>query len=101
MKRKLLTILLLMTGFVYLLSVLELDSNEYKQNYAKENHTYISCAKTTGNFNFHSVKIFDLPVTFSNNYFQCYLEQVTVKISLYPDHSPPDKIFLSYLSLQI
>lgn len=101
MRRKLLTIILLLTGFIYLFSVLELDSKECKQNYTKENHTYFSYTNTTDNFNFHSVKTLILPVSFSNNYFQCCFDPVIVKIPQYTVHSPPEKIFLRYLSLRI
>ena len=49
MRQKLLTILILLTGIVYLASVFEFDSKEMQQNYQKENHCYVAQHKPDNN----------------------------------------------------
>ena len=101
MKRTLLTFVFLLTGICYLLQTLELDSNECKQNYEKETHSFIDSVRTTTDFSFHSDKAIDLPFTFSDFIFRCDFHSQPLQFSFLNEPSPPDKIYFRQQSLLI
>lgn len=101
MKLKLLTFLFLLTGSCYLMQTLELDSNERKQNYEKETHTFAASVKTTDDFSFHFDKTVDLPFTYNDFVLRCNFHLQPFQFSFLKEPSPPDKIYLRQQSLLI
>jgi len=90
-----LKILLLVIGFAYTSSVLELDAKECKENYQKENH---SCIHQDNENNTHCViKITDsdywfIAPTVVGNYLFIEIEPASEPI-IYQVYSPP-KLFI-------
>lgn len=93
--------LILLIGFCYLNSVFELDSNECKQNYGKETHSYLSSFTTTDESGVHAEKTVEILTTVSALFlYKSYTEQPPL-FSFLVEPSPPDKIYLRYRSLLI
>ena len=101
MKHLFLKLLVLVIGFAYTSSVFELDKEECKQNYEKENHSYITCVKTVDNSTSH----FDTPLeleTFFVNIQPVYFVFVkSLAFSSFINDDPPDKLYLLHSSLLI
>ncbi len=94
-------ILILFIGLCFASSVLEIDAKECKQNYDKEQHSFISANKTTIN---HSVKIIKevaiikpIRSIFQDEYFFDYQ---AAKIKAPPPKSQ-QKLFIKNSSLLI
>lgn len=100
MKRKLLILILLLTGIGYLFSVLELDSKECSQNYSKETHTYI-CSKSDTHHGFH---IDFTPAVLTSYHPFRFAEAFSRQIYVYhfaADPHPPERLYLRHLVLLI
>ena len=95
MKLRLLTFFFLLTGICYLLQTLELDSNERKQNYEKETHTFISCSKTTETFNITSPPTDLTTDFFIHNFFIPTTENISHH-SFFKEPDPPKRLYLHY-----
>ena len=95
MKLKLLTFFFLLTGICYLLQTLELDSNECKQNYEKETHTFISCSKTTETFNITSPTAELATDFFHHNFFIPTTEKISPEI-FFKEPDPPKRLYLHH-----
>ena len=94
-------ILLLLTSFCYFASIFEWDSNECKQNYAKEDHSYVACVKTVENSDTHIGTPIELPTFFVNIEPSYFVSPKPVLFTFVCDYDPPDKIYLLHSSLLI
>ncbi len=95
MKSKFLKIIILLVGVAYIASACEFDHKEMKQNYEKENHSYITAAKTGVDFiNTDSIKHFTVSVFH-------FVPNLTVFVSasftwFIADYKPPQRLYLRY-----
>ena len=80
---------------------MEFDSNERKQNYEQETHSFVASVKTTDSFNFHFDK--SLEPLFTYNVFTSprNLPLQPFEVCILKEPSPPDKIYLRQHSLLI
>ncbi|MGI8952255.1 MAG: hypothetical protein ACR2FN_11830 [Chitinophagaceae bacterium] len=73
---------------------MELDSNEVKQNYAKENHIYFCITVSNDNSLSHFNTHLEFPTYSSNFYYKSKLSLQKICFSFLTDPDPPDKIYL-------
>ncbi len=101
MKKRLIHILIFLTGFCYVASALELDSQEFVKNYENENHVYIAHKKSNFDFAFHVDIPAELPLVYVY-YRSCPAIPIfeILPISFF-DPKPPDKIYLRLRVLRI
>ena len=101
MKKRLINILIFLTGFCYVASALELDSQEFIKNYENENHVYIAHKKSNYDFAFHV----DIPAELPLIYVEYRVCQEIPFLTILPISSfnpkPPDKIYLRLRVLRI
>lgn len=91
----------LLVGICYLLSVLELDSNECKQNYGKEQHSHITASKTN-DIIYAQVLIADLPKNFINFLgAKVVLFEKAASPAYASNPDPPGKRFILHSALLI
>lgn len=92
--------LIILIGICYFNSVLELDSNECKQNYEKETHVYTNAEKDAKSISFKSVKQLDdlyQVVNFCYRYFAITDESNKHSFAFYNSPPPkPDRLYLFY-----
>lgn len=100
-RRRLNFILLLLTSLCYFTFVFEWESKECKQNYAKENHSYISCVKTVDNFASHFDTPLELQTFFSFIQSALFVPAKPLLYYCFNGDDPPDKLYLLHLSLLI
>jgi len=98
MKIKLLYLFLLFAGLLHLTSVLELDSNEYKQNSQNEQHNCIVSEKTPDSLNFHFDNTLSSAFAFTDFSFHYALSTKLVQPLFHAHGNSCDKIFL-YIGL--
>lgn len=85
-------ILLTFTGFMA--SALELNEEEFKHNFKKEDHTYISSVKTDDGNDFH----LDHPIALPVNSFFLIAEEKFIELPatsvFFTDPDPPNKLYI-------
>ena len=93
--------ILLLTLICYMASVMELDSNECKQNFSKEDHACFSTENNCVSIILHSTLYPALlPYQHAITSLQ-KLSQQSQTYSLLSDPDPPDKLYLRHLVLLI
>jgi hypothetical protein len=92
---------MLLAGYAYLASALEMDRNECKKNYDSEQQYKIATEKTDNVIQL-AVSSFDIPFVF-NYYFNDYptttLNLIKLVVKPFPD--PPDRLFIRHSLLLI
>lgn len=82
-------------------SAFELDKEEYKHNFKKEDHTYNVSSKSGIAHNF---KI-DLPAALPVNFISLLVEerfvQQTSSFTLFTDPDPPERLYIRYSVFRI
>jgi hypothetical protein len=101
MQRKLLPILLLLTGIIYLASVFELDSDEVLQNYQKENHCYVVQHNNDTNVFSYLIPATDLPFTIQPDKYFGRWNNTTGCFCKKPEPDPPLHLYLHHHLLLI
>jgi len=75
-------------------SAFELNKEEFKHNFKKEDHTYLSYAKTDNSNTFHLAHPVVLPVKpFSLLVEEKFIEQ-SAAYSFFTDPDPPNKLYI-------
>jgi hypothetical protein len=100
-KRKLLIFLMLLAGYAYLASALEMDRDECKKNFNSEQQYKIATEKND-HINLLSASAFDLPLIYYcyfNNYPATTLKSAKLVVKPFPD--PPDRLFIKHSLLLI
>ena len=101
MKKRLIHILIFLTGFCYVASALELDSQEFVKNYENENNVYIAHKKSNFDCAFHVDIPAELPLIFVE-YRTCPAIPIFDILPIYSfDPKPPHKIYLRLRVLRI
>ncbi len=95
MRRKLCTLLLLLTGLCFMASVLELDKEERNKNYEKETHAYLFSKKCVDGISFHYEIPTEVP-EFLIGFFLCRLGAALkpTPLAILTFRKPPGKIYL-------
>ena len=100
-KRKLLIFILLLAGYAYLASALEMDRDECKKNFDSEQQ-YKIATLNADHSDLQVVLAFDIPVFFRVNFTLSSIKMVraiSLPVIQFPD--PPDKLFIRYSLLLI
>lgn len=100
-KIKLLYLFLIFAGILYLTSVLELDSNECKQNFKNEQQHCIVSEKTADTLNFHFDNTLSSAFAFTDFSFHYALSTKLVQPLFHAHGNSSDKTFLRHRAILI
>lgn len=93
--------LILLTLIGFIASAVELNKEEFKQNFKKENHTYITTAKSGVGHNYH----LDHPVALPENPIRIVAEEKFIQqlqaFTFFTDPDPPERLYIRYSVFRI
>ena len=92
-------ILLTLVGFAA--STFELDKEEFKQNFKKEDHTYITSSNSVTAHDFKIDHPAALPVNLISLLVEERFVQQTSSFTLFPDPDPPERLYIRYSVFRI
>ena len=82
-------------------SALELDKEEYKHNFNKEDHTYVVSLKSDIAHDFKIDHPAALPVNFISLLVQKSFTQQTSSLNRFTDQDPPERLYILYSVFRI